>query len=288
MIIDFHTHIFPSFFRHQRDLFFQKEPSFEAIYRSPKSRLVGREDLLQNMDEEGVHRSVIFGFPWEEEEHFRRHNDYIIESVERHPDRFIGFCCFSPLSPNGPEESERCLEAGLSGVGELAIYQADISSEEIGSFKDIMQICSRYEVPLLLHTNEPVGHQYPGKMPINLSQLYNFLKAYPSNRIVLAHWGGGLFFYALMKKEVREVLKSVWFDTAASPYLYRPDIYRVAGEIVGHEKILFGSDYPLLKPGRYFEEMGTSELSAESFKAVVGENAAQLLGISSTSFRTSS
>jgi predicted TIM-barrel fold metal-dependent hydrolase len=280
MIIDFHTHIFPSFFKNQRDLFFQKEPSFEAIYRSPESRLVGMEDLLQNMDEEGVHRSVIFGFPWEKEEYFRRHNDYIIESVERHPDRFIGFCCFSPLSSNGPEEAERCLEAGLSGVGELAIYQADISSEEIGSFKDIMQICARYEVPLLLHTNEPVGHQYPGKMPINLNQLYNFLKAYPSNRIVLAHWGGGLFFYALMKKEVREVLKGVWFDTAASPYLYSPDIYRVAGEIVGHEKILFGSDYPLLKPGRYFEEMGTSDLSAESFKKVVGENAAQLLGIS--------
>ena len=280
MIIDFHTHIFPSFFKNQRDLFFQKEPSFEAIYRSPKSRLVGMEDLLQNMDEEGVHRSVIFGFPWEKEEHFRRHNDYIIESVERHPDRFIGFCCFSPLSSKGPEEAERCLEAGLSGVGELAIYQADIPSGEIGSFKDIMQICSRYEVPLLLHTNEPVGHQYPGKMPINLSQLYNFLKAYPSNRIVLAHWGGGLFFYALMKKEVREVLKGVWFDTAASPYLYSPDIYRVAGEIVGYEKILFGSDYPLLKPGRYFEEMGTSDLSAESFKAVIGENAAHLLGIS--------
>ena len=248
MIIDFHTHIFPSFFRNQRDLFFQEEPSFETLYRSPKSRLVGKEELLQNMDEEGV-------------------------------DRFKGFCCFSPLSSSGPKEAERCLEAGLSGVGELAIYHSDISSEQIGSFKDVMGICSQYDVPLLLHTNEPVGHQYPGKMPMNLSQLYNFLKAYPSNRIVLAHWGGGLFFYALMKKEVREVLKGVWFDTAASPYLYSPDIYRVAGEIIGHEKILFGSDYPLLKPGRYFEEMGTSDLSAESFKRIVGENAAQLLVI---------
>jgi predicted TIM-barrel fold metal-dependent hydrolase len=116
-------------------------------------------------------------------------------------------------------------------------------------------------------------------MPMDLSQLYNFLQAYPSNRIVLAHWGGGLFFYALMKKEVREVLNNVWFDTAASPYLYTPDIYSVASEIVGHEKILFGSDYPLLKPGRYFEEMGSSDLSAESFKKIVGENAAQLLGM---------
>jgi predicted TIM-barrel fold metal-dependent hydrolase len=280
VIIDFHTHIFPAFFREQRDLFFEEEPSFETIYRSPKSRLVGREDLLKNMDEEGIHKSVIFGFPWEQDANFRRHNDYIIESVERYPDRFIGFCCFSPRSSKGPEEVGRCLEAGLSGVGELAVYHSANFSAGFGALKDVMQICAQRDVPLLLHTNEPVGHEYPGKMSINLSQVYTFLKTYPSNRIVLAHWGGGLFFYALMKKEVREVLKHVWFDTAASPYLYSADIYRVAGEIIGHEKILFGSDYPLLKPGRYFEEMGTSELPAESFKRVVGENAAEFLGIS--------
>ena len=280
MIVDFHTHIFPSFFRDQRDLFFQEEPAFESLYRSPKSRLVGREELLQNMDEEGVQKSVIFGFPWEKNDYFRRHNDYIMESVERHPDRLIGLCSFSPLASDGPKEAERCLEGGLSGVGELALYHSELSWEEVGSFKEILKICSQFDVPLLLHTNEPVGHEYPGKMPTDLSQLYNFLQTYPSNRIVLAHWGGGLFFYALMKKEVRGVLKNVWFDTAASPYLYTPDIYSVATEIIGHEKILFGSDYPLLKPGRYFEEMGSSDLSAESFKKIVGENAAQLLQVS--------
>ena len=277
MIIDFHTHIFPSFFRNERGLFFPEEPAFESLYRSPKSRLVGREELLKNMDEEGVHKSVIFGFPWEKDGYFRRHNDYIIESVQRHPDRFIGFCCFSPLSPKGSKEVERCLELGLSGVGELGIYNSGISFKDTVSFKDIMELCSQLDVPLLLHTNEPVGHQYPGKMPINLNQLYNFLMEYPSNRIVLAHWGGGLFFYALMKKEVREVLQNVLFDTAASPYLYTPDIYRVAGEIVGYEKVLFGSDYPLLKPGRYFEEMASANLSAQSIEQITGKNAGRLL-----------
>ena len=38
----------------------------------------------------------------------------------------------------------------------------------------------------------------------------------------MAHWGGGLPFYGLMKKEGPEVLRRVYFDTAASPYLYRP------------------------------------------------------------------
>ena len=65
MIIDFHTHIFPSFFRNERALFFPEEPAFESLYRSPESRLMGREGLIEDMDKEGIHKSVIFGFPWE-------------------------------------------------------------------------------------------------------------------------------------------------------------------------------------------------------------------------------
>jgi predicted TIM-barrel fold metal-dependent hydrolase len=277
MIIDFHTHIFPSFFRDERSLFFPGESAFESLYKSPESKLLGREDLLKNMDKEGIQRSVIFGFPWEKEEHFQRHNDYIIESVERYPDRFIGFCCFSPLSPGGSKEAERCLDLGLSGVGELALYHSDSLFGDTVFFPDIMEICLKHDVPLLLHVNEPVGHQYPGKTRMSLSDLYTFLKEYPSNRIALAHWGGGLFFYKLMKKEVRDVLTNVWFDTAASPFLYKPDIYRIAGEIVGYNKILFGSDYPLLKPERYFKEMNTAGLSDQQIREISGKNAESLL-----------
>ena len=82
-----------------------------------------------------------------------------------------------------------------------------------------------------------------------------------------------------MKKEVKEAFRNVWFDTAASPYLYRPDIYRIAGEIVGVEKILLGSDYPLLKPKRYLEEMVSANLKDETIQKISGENAAALLGL---------
>lgn len=279
MIIDFHTHLFPSYFRDNRALFFSDEPAFEHIYRSPKSRLAGTEELVNNMDEEEIHKSVVFGFPWEKADHFRRHNDYIMESVHRYPDRLMGFCTFSLMSPHASKEAERCLKHGLSGVGELAVYQSGFSAKDISSLMDIMEICAQYDVPILIHTNEPVGHQYPGKTPMKLKDLYGFIQEYPSNRIVLAHWGGGLFFYALMK-EVREILNNVWFDTAASPYLYVPDIYRVAGDIIGHEKVLFGTDYPLLKPKRYFNEMRSANLSAQAIRKITGENAARLLKLS--------
>ena len=277
MIIDFHTHVFPSRFRDDRSPFFSDEPAFKNLYLSPQAKLAGANELIRNMDEEDIHKSVIFGFPWENPEHYRIHNDYIIESVHRYPNRLIGFCCFSPLSAGGSREAERCLQSGLSGVGELAVYGSGLSPEIINSLKEVMGLCSQFDVPFLLHTNEPIGHNYAGKTPMTLPQIYGFIKAYPSNRIVLAHWGGGILFYGLMKKEVKEAFKNVWFDTAASPYLYTPDIYRIAGETIGFEKILFGSDYPLLKPQRYFKEMESAGLSPGSLEQVKGSNAARLL-----------
>lgn len=277
MVIDFHTHIFPEFFRGHREDFFAEEPAFELLYRSPSSKLVGRETLLGHMDEKGVQKAVIFGFPWTRGDYFRRHNDYILETVERYRDRLIGFGCFSPLSPEGPREAERCLESGLSGLGELAFYASDIDPSVLG---EIMALARRFDVPVLLHTNEPVGHDYPGKTPMTLRRLYGLLKANPDNKVVLAHWGGGLFFYALMNRDVRDVLKNTWFDTAATPYLYSPKVYRIACEIIGPQRVLLGSDYPLLSPGRYFKDMAFADLPEPSRQLISGINAARLLGIS--------
>jgi uncharacterized protein len=275
--IDFHTHVFPPFFVENRSRFFPDEPAFKALYESPHSRLITTEELLKNMDKRRIDKSVVFGFPWINPDYFISHNGYIIESVRRHPDRIVGFCCFSPLSPQGLQETRRCLDSGLSGVGELALYHSGFSPEVQEGLEEIMTLCARLDVPVLLHTNEPVGHAYPGKAPMHLSEIYQFIRRYPSNRIVLAHWGGGLFFYGLMKKEIEELFRNVWFDTAASPYLYKPEVYRVAADIVGPEKILFGSDYPLLSPKRYFQEMRSTGISEETFRKITGENAARLL-----------
>jgi hypothetical protein len=131
----------------------------------------------------------------------------------------------------------------------------------------------------MIHTNEPVGHRYPGKTPNTLLQIYRMAKAYPDNTLILAHWGGGIFFYHLLKREVQETLAKVYYDTAASPFLYEPAIYRLAAELAGSEKILFGTDYPLIKPGRYYREIEASGLDAAQRKQVLGENASKLLNL---------
>lgn len=279
MIIDFHTHIFPGEIRADRGAYFNNEPEFKLLYDSPKSTLAGADDLIAAMDQNGVDISVVFGFPWRRSTHFIRHNDYILEAVSRYPGRLVGFCCLDPFDTAAPAEAERCLAGGLSGIGELAFYQSGFDSETLSHLAPLMALSREKNTPVLIHTNESVGHAYPGKAPVRLSQIYQMVKTFPQNRIVLAHWGGGIFFYHLMKKEVKEALANVFVDTAASPFLYDPKVFEIAVRIIGAGKILFGSDYPLLTPGRYFRDLAPLDLTLSDRKRICGLNAATLLGL---------
>jgi predicted TIM-barrel fold metal-dependent hydrolase len=182
-------------------------------------------------------------------------------------------------SPGAAKEVERCLKAGLSGVGELAFYQSGIEPEALKMLEPVMALCREKNVPVMIHTNEPVGHPYPGKTPNTLSQIYALAKKFSDNKIILAHWGGGIFFYTLLKKEVKETLKNIYYDTAASPFLYTPEIYQAAKTMAGIEKILMGTDYPLINPARYYKEMETAGLSDDEKQLICGKNAVRLLNI---------
>ena len=171
------------------------------------------------------------------------------------------------------------MSGGLSGIGEIAFYQSGIDDTALDRLTPLMEICHDRDLPFLIHTNEPVGHIYPGKTPNTLKQIYNLVNRFSKNKIVLAHWGGGIFFFNLLKKDVKESLKNVYFDTAASPFLYAPQIYRYAKEIAGLDKILFGSDFPLLKPIRYFKELEKTGLQKGQIESICGKNAAKLLNL---------
>ena len=277
LILDAHTHVFPEEMCRRREDFFADEPAFKALYSAPKSRLVGPEELLQALAEEGVEAAVVSGFPWRQERLWRRQHEVIGEAMRRWPHKIIGFCTVNPLDPAAPGEVERCLAAGFRGVGELAWYVDDPGADLEYFLTPLAELSQHYGVPLLLHMNDPVGPSYPGKAAIRLDAIYRLIQKFPGVTWILAHWGGGLPFYGLLKKEAPEVFRRVYFDTAASPYLYRPAIYRLAADMVGPEKILFGSDYPLLPPKRYLEEMQEASLPEDWLKMILGQNLARLL-----------
>ena len=79
--------------------------------------------------------------------------------------------------------------------------------------------------------------------------------------------------------EVGAALENVYFDSAASPFLYRPAVYGAVADLVGVERILFASDYPLMPQSRPLAEVGGEPLPEAGRRAILGENAARLLGL---------
>jgi predicted TIM-barrel fold metal-dependent hydrolase len=279
MIIDCHTHIFPDVVRKDRESFCKRDEGFSSIYRNSKGKMAGAKDLIASMDESGVEQSVVCGFPWSEPDVCSLHNQYLMEAASKYPQRLIVFFSLLFSNPDWSEkELSRRIKDGAKGVGEIAFYGREMTSQDVDSMKPIFTQMEKEGIPLLLHVNEILGHPYPGKGMTPLERFYDLILAFPRLPIVLAHWGGGLPFYELMP-EVAKAMANVYYDTAASPFLYSKKVYATVSEIVGVKKILFGSDFPLLSPQRYFRELQESGLSKEDQGKILGLNLSRLLGM---------
>lgn len=276
VIIDFHTHIFSDEMRASRAAYLERDAWFATLYDEPKRKLASAEDVVASMAASGVDRTVVFGFPWRDGGLCREHNDYLIDAVRRYPDRLIGFACVQPLDAKDAQELERCLKAGLMGLGELGPDGQRFDIEDKRILAASAEVLQSYDRPLLTHSSEPIGHNYPGKGKTFPWKLLKLAQNFPDLKIVMAHWGGGLPFYELMP-EAGEALRNVYYDTAASTYLYRSDVFPAVARIVGAERILWGTDYPLLSQVRFLARVRASGLAADELDAVLGGNAARLL-----------
>jgi predicted TIM-barrel fold metal-dependent hydrolase len=281
MIVDFHTHVFPPAVIEDRDRFLRDDPTFAALYASPKAKLAGPDDLLRSMDAAGVDMSVALAFGWSDADTCRRHNDHLIESAAGCRGRIVPFGML-PLASGASAivaEAERCIATGMRGFGELRPDSVGADTDTPEMVEALTEVAESGAV-LLFHVSEPVGHTYAGKEGFALESFYRLLQALPGTRIVGAHWGGGLPFYAHMP-EVRERLSSAWVDTAATSLLYAPGVYRDVAASIGAERILFGSDFPSLSQARSRRRIEEdSGLSAEDIERMLGANAQRLLGLS--------
>ncbi len=279
MIIDAHTHLFPEEVRKHRQVFCRRDEGFRLIYRNEKARMASLEDLLQVMDRDRIDYSVICGFPWKDPGLCREGNDYLLHCHHQHPHRILPLACLPFHSARqAQKELERCLSRGIRGIGELAFYGRGISASDVRRLASLVNPLSGSEIPFLLHANEPVGHEYPGKSLTTLQPIYELLLLIPKVNVILAHWGGGFFFYELMP-EVARAAQRVFYDTAASPFLYRPEIYSLAVKITGPDRILFGSDFPLISPCRYFRELEGAGLQGKAERKIKGLNAKRVFSI---------
>jgi predicted TIM-barrel fold metal-dependent hydrolase len=277
VVIDFHTHIFPPWLRERRDEYSKCDPCFSLLYSQTKARIATAEELLASMDEASIDLSVVLNAGWVSQELCVKTNDYILDSVSRYPTRLVGFCAIQPRAGDAAiAEIERCAKAGAKGIGELRSDVQGFDLADKKTMKPVVDAVLKHDLIFLTHSSEPVGHEYSGKGSITPDILYSFITAFPKLKIVCAHWGGGLPFYGLMP-EVAKALANVFFDTAATVFLYKPEIFEQVSHIIGSDKILFGTDYPLMHQNRVLAQVQSSQLPKKDKAKILGANARKLL-----------
>ncbi len=283
MIIDAHTHVLPEEVLANPGRFDDLDPAFGMMHAGG-ARMVSPAELIEAMDRAGIDMALLSGFPWRSPELCRLNNDFILEAMREHPGRFLGLAMVNPSTSRGSgpgqalAEAERCLQAGMHGIGELHLEIQGFSLHEREVIEPLCDAAMEHDRPIMIHVNEPVGHDYPGKEQVALSSIYSLICDYPDMKLVLPHWGGGFFVYEMMP-EVARASRNVFYDSAASPFLYASRVHHVAAACAGAGKLLFGTDFPLIPYPRCLDDAHAGGLSESELTAFLGGNARRLFRI---------
>jgi uncharacterized protein len=262
----------------KREEYCKQDSCFASLYSHPKSSLSTTEELIRIMDNCEIGKSVALNVNWLDHDTCVRTNDYIIEAMHKYPQRIIPFISVQPQTGDlALKELERCIKLGARGVGEARLDMPCFSQADEKVLDQVFDIIVKNGLIFLVHSSEPVGHEYPGKGGGTPDILYKFITRYPLLKMVCAHMGGGLPFYALMP-EVKEALKYVFFDIAATPFLYKAEILKHFVEIMGGDKLLFGSDFPLMSPEMVLNYLKLADIDNQNTEKILSTNAFRLLG----------
>ena len=274
MIIDSHVHVLPESVRAGRAAIAAADPWFASCHAGDRD-IATVDDLLVAMDDDGIERSICLGWPFADPRVCAQQNDAAAAAQHAHPDRITAFGIVTPLDPGAPAEVRRCADLGLRGIGEL---NCDAQRFELDDSQviELAALSAELSLPWNLHCSEPVGHTYAGKGSATPDKVAAFAEGHPELDLICAHLGGGLPFYAHMP-EIARLCRRLWFDTAAAPFLYSPSAYRAVVGLVGADRLLYGSDYPLLRAGRYLDAFSEAGLSPAERDVVLGGAAAALL-----------
>ncbi|HLC27877.1 MAG TPA: amidohydrolase family protein [Dehalococcoidia bacterium] len=209
-------------------------------------------------------------------------NDYFVDLMTRHPRQFIGFGSVDPWKGRAAvNEAKRCAELGLRGLKFMPNMQQFFPNEE--RFYPLWEAAQGLGLVVLFHTGTTgVGAARPGGGGIKLkySQPIPYVDDvaadFPQLNIIMAHpaWP--------WQEEQLAVLvhkPNVYMDLSGwSPKYFQPSLIQYANTLL-QDKVLFGSDYPVITPERWLRDFEQADFRDEVRPKILRENAAKLLGI---------
>jgi predicted TIM-barrel fold metal-dependent hydrolase len=276
MIIDCHVHVYPPEVIKNWEKISEKEDHFRTLVTNNVHKWGTVEDVIDQMEKDNIDQSWIFGFAFDDIGLCRECNDYVMEAVSRYPDRLKGMGVVNPVARGMEEEAARCSEAGLIGLGEMFPQGQGFDLTDRRQTWRIAGLADELGLFLMFHSAEPVGHEYGGKGNVGPKEAAAFSCNHPEVRVIYAHWGGGLWLYELMP-EMKLYLQNTYYDTAATPWLYTPHMFDALFAAGVGEKILYGSDFPILTRNRYVKILEQSGINPEQKEMVFGKNAIKFL-----------
>jgi predicted TIM-barrel fold metal-dependent hydrolase len=210
-------------------------------------------------------------------------NEAVLEGAIRNSDVLIPFASVDPLKGKVAldQAKELVQKHGMRGFKfHPTMQNFDPSSKDyLPLFKTIEEL----EVPVVMHTGQTgIGAGLPGggglRLALSNPMLLDAVAAECKTlQIVMAHpsvpWQDEAISVATHKE-------NVWIDLSGwSPKYFPENLVRMANSIL-QDKVLFGSDFPLITPDRWMNDFEKLEIKPEVRTKILKTNAVRLLGLS--------
>jgi len=210
-------------------------------------------------------------------------SEEIAEGAARNNDVLIPFGSVDPLMGEVAVQRARALVAnhGVRGFKfHPTLQNFDPGAKE---FTPLFATIEELGLPAIFHTGQTgIGAGLPGGagLCLNLSNpmlLDSVAARHPHLQIVMAHpsvpWQDEALAVATHKA-------NVWIDLSGwSPKYFPPQLVRQANSIL-QDKVLFGSDFPLIHPDRWLADFAALDIKEEVKPKILKGNALRLLGLS--------
>jgi uncharacterized protein len=209
-------------------------------------------------------------------------NDEIAEVAAANPDVLIPFASVDPNKPGAVEEARRLIrDHDFRGFKFHPNIQAFFPNDR--AFYPLYEVIAEAGLPALFHSGHSgIGAGLPGGGGIRLKYsnpmcIDDVAVDFPELTIVLAHpsfpWQDEAISVALHKRQVYLDL-SGW-----SPKYFPPQLVQYANTLL-KDRVLFGSDYPMITPDRWLRDFEEADFKDEVRPLILKENAARFLKLS--------